>query len=206
MTFPEVEKNLNYTFKDKELLKRALTLSSYDNNFNNQSLEFLGDAVLELIVSEKIFALDADEGILTTTRANVVCDGALTLISQKLGLDKALIKAEGDTNNKKAVPSAYEAVIAAIYLDGGLNAAKKFVNSTLDYDYKDVNYKGELQELLAKRGEAAQYVSQDIGTVQNPEFKTVLTVAGKTFEGVAKSKQQAEKNAARYALEYLKNN
>ena len=143
---------------------------------------------------------------MTTTRANAVCDGALTLISQKLGLDKALIKAEGDTNNKKAVPSVYEAVIAAIYLDGGLNAAKKFVNSTLDYDYKDVNYKGELQELLAKRGEAAQYVTQDIGTVQKPEFKTVLTVAGKTFEGVAESKQQAEKYAARYALEFLKNN
>ncbi|MDE6504987.1 MAG: hypothetical protein K2L42_03870 [Clostridia bacterium] len=206
MDFSEVEKKLNYVFKDKELLRRALTLSSADNNFNNQSLEFLGDAVLEFIVSEHIFGLASDEGALTKKRAGLVCDNSLETVSRKLGLDGNLIKGCGDTKNKKAVPSAYEAVVAAVYLDGGMAAVKNFVNSTLDYNYKDVNYKGELQELLAKRGEEAQYLTRDIGTAKQPEFKTVLTVAGKTFEGFAKSKQQAEKHAAQSALAYLKNN
>ncbi|MDE6585730.1 MAG: hypothetical protein K2K80_03520 [Clostridia bacterium] len=127
MDFSAAEKILNYTFKDKELLRRALTLSSYDFKKCNQSLEFFGDAIIEFIVSEKVFALDKDEGDLTNLRKSVVSDKSLGEVVRRLGLDKFLIKGEGDNNNKKAVPSAYEAVTAAIYLDGGLEAAKKFV-------------------------------------------------------------------------------
>ena len=133
MNFSVVEKNIGYRFKDRMLLMRALTLASYDNKSCNETLEFFGDAIIEFIVSEKIFALDADEGELTERRKDVVSDAALTPISKRLKLDENLIKGEGDNRNKKAVPSVYEAIVAAIYLDGGMDAAKEFVLSTLDF-------------------------------------------------------------------------
>lgn len=207
MDFSETEKKLNYTFKNKELLRRALTLSSFDNNFNNQSLEFFGDAILEFVVSEHIFGVNSDEGDLTKRRSDIVCDSALSRVSQKLGLDKSLIKSSGDTNNKKAVPSAYEAVVAAVYLDGGMKAVKKFVLSTLDFSVRSAekNYKGELQEYLQGRGEVApKYATFNIGTAKTPEFKAEVVINGKVFSGVADSKQQAEQTAAKHALEYLK--
>ncbi len=127
MDFSGIEKNLGYSFKNKELLRRALTLASYDNDFNNQNLEFFGDAVLEFIVSEKIFDQSSDEGKMTERRKTLVSDDALTPVSLKLGLDKFLIKSSGDNKNKKAIPSAYEAVAAAIYLFGGKDAPPEFV-------------------------------------------------------------------------------
>ena len=119
MDFSQIEKNLNYTFKDKGLLRRALTLASATNADNNQTLEFFGDAILEFIVSERIFSEGKSEGQLTEKRKALVSDKALAPVSKKLGLDGALIRGEGDIRNKKAIPSAYEAVIAAIYIDGG---------------------------------------------------------------------------------------
>lgn len=102
MDFSGIEKNLGYSFKNKELLRRALTLASYDNDFNNQNLEFFGDAVLEFIVSEKIFDQSSDEGKMTERRKTLVSDDALTPVSLKLGLDKFLIKSSGDNKNKKS--------------------------------------------------------------------------------------------------------
>lgn len=204
MDFSEIEKKLNYVFKDKELLRRALTLSSADNNFNNQSLEFLGDAVLEFIVSERIFGFGADEGALTKKRANAVCDNSLEIVSKNLGLDRALIKGCGDTNNKKAVPSAYEAVVAAVYLDGGMGAAAKLVNSTIDYGYEQRNYIGDLQELLQGWGlPCPVYAVKDVGTEQSHSFKASVMVDGKTFTGVAEDKREAKQIAAKNALENI---
>lgn len=205
MDFSQAEKNIGYVFKDKEILKRALTLSSYDNSFNNQTLEFFGDAIIEFIVSEKLFYGNGNEGDLTKKRADIVCDGALTKISKKLCLDEFLIKDRGDTNNKKAVPSAYEAMVAAIYLDGGMEEAKKFVLNTLDFQavFEETNYKGALQELLKY---SPDYHTSDIGDKQKPYFKSEIIIDGKAFSGCADSKQQAEKNAAKQAWEYLKEN
>lgn len=208
MDFCEIEKKLNYTFKDKNLLKRAFTLSSFDNDFNNQTLEFFGDAILEFIVSEKIYeenALNATEGELTKRRANIVCDNALKSVSERIGLDKFLIKSPGDTNNQKAVPSVYEAVVAAIFLDGGLGAAKKFACSTLDWNFTEINYKGGLQEFLQADGkDAPKYETINIGNVRSPQFKAEVKIDGKPFYGVADNKQQAEQTAAKQALKYLK--
>ena len=120
------ERRIGYKFKNKNLLQRAFTLASFDAENNNEALEFFGDAVLEFIVSESIFSVDADEGELTERRKSLVCDKSLERVSRALGLDKFLIKDAGDTRNKKAVPSVYEAVTAAIYLDGGMEKAKKF--------------------------------------------------------------------------------
>ncbi len=208
MDISAVENIIGYEFGDKELLKRALTLSSADNDFNNQTLEFFGDAIIEFIVSEKIYDENLSEGELTERRKFLVSDKALAPVTKKLGLDKYLIRGAGDTKNKKAVPSAYEAVVAAVYLDGGMENAKKFVHSTLDFSAKirTDNFKGELQELLqSRRKECPKYVTRDTGTPQKPVFKTELKLFGKTYVGTADNKQQAEQNAAKAALIALNN-
>lgn len=200
------ERRIGYKFKNKNLLQRAFTLASFDAENNNEALEFFGDAVLEFIVSESIFSVDADEGELTERRKSLVCDKSLERVSRALGLDKFLIKDAGDTRNKKAVPSVYEAVTAAIYLDGGMDKAKKFVLRTLDFGFRatEKNYKGELQEALQKRGcGCPEYNVTDCGTPQNPKFFAKVGVIGKTFTGEGGSKQQAERQAAKNALESL---
>lgn len=207
MDFTAVEKRINYVFKDKRLLRRALTLSSYDNVHNNESLEFFGDAVLEFIVSEKIFGIDADEGELTERRKTLVCDKSLAQVSKLLGLDGFLIKGEGDTRNKKAIPSVYEAVTAAIYLDGGISAARQFVVNTLDFSFDgaESNFKGELQEVLQSKGyECPKYDTRDIGTAQAPKFQAKVTVFNRTYSGLGGSKQKAEQQAAKNALKKVR--
>ncbi len=206
MNFSEVEKSLKYTFKDKTLLKRALTLASADAENNNQTLEFFGDAVLEFLVSERIYDENESEGNLTERRKSLVSDRALAPVSKKLGLDKFLIRSPYDGANKKAVPSAYEAVVAAIYLDGGVSAARQFVLNTLDFSTRctDENYKGRLQEFLQARGECyPAYKKRNVGTPRRPEFISEVCALGKTFLGRAGSVQEAERLAAKAALEYF---
>lgn len=199
-----VERACGYTFKDKELLRRALTLSSYDNLFNNESLECLGDALLTFIVAEKYYGENLDEGDITEKKQELISDEALRPVSERLGLDKALIKDKGDNFNKKAVPSAYEAVTAAIYLDGGLDAAKKFALSTLTPLPDAVNYVAKLQELLQSQGETPPaYVKKSFGTPQRPRHIIEVTVRGKVFRGEGASFADAKKLAAKAAYGYL---
>lgn len=199
------ERALGYVFKDKKLLKQALTAPSASDK-NNQLLEFFGDAVLEFIVTERIFPDGNGEGELTERRQNLVSDAALTRVAEKLGLDKLLILGKNDINNKKAVPSAYEAVTAAIYLDGGMDAAKEFVFSTLDFSPSAlvVNYKGRLQELMQGCGNPLpEYERRDLGDKHRHRYEAKITVDGKAFLGEADSARQAEQLAAKGALEYL---
>ncbi|MDE6558200.1 MAG: hypothetical protein K2K39_03730 [Clostridia bacterium] len=199
-----VEQSIGYTFKDKELLKKALTLSSYDNDFNNESLECLGDALLTFIVAEKYYAENLSEGEITLKKQQILSDEALRPVSVKLGLDRALIRGKGDNVNKKAVPSAYEAVTAAIYLDGGLDAAKRFALSTLTPLPDAVNYIAEVQELLQSDGEELpEYVKISGGTPQRPRHMVEVTVRGKLFKGEGASFTEAKKSAAKQAYEYL---
>lgn len=207
MDFSKLEQKIFYTFKDKKLLQRALTLASHDNNFNNQTLEFLGDAVLEFIVSDKIYDQSRSEGELTELRKDIVSDAALEPVSRRLGLDSCLKGYE--KNNKKAVPSAYEAIVAAIYLDGGIEAAKSFILKTLDFTPKKGtdNFKGALQEALQSRGEnLPEYKTKNIGTPQSPRFKSVVRVFGNEFSGEGENKQAAEQSAARRAIKRFKIN
>lgn len=204
MKISEVESAIGYAFNDKNLLNKALTLASASEN-NNQLLEFFGDAILEFIVSERIFGEGASEGALTERRKSLVSDSALTPVSKKLGLDKFLIRGKKDDGNKKAIPSAYEAVVAAIYLDGGMDAAKNFVLSTLDFTKKPrlINFKGKLQELLQSKGEPVpDYKCIDIGTPQSHRFAVTVEVFGKTFDGEADRRSEAEQLAAQSALKY----
>lgn len=208
MRAEDAERALNYTFKDKALLRRALTLASASED-NNQLLEFFGDAILEFIVSERIFSGSSTEGALTERRKALVADSALTPVSERLGLDKLLIRGKNDVFNKKAIPSAYEAVVAAIYLDGGMDAAKSFVLSTLDFSasVKSDNYKGELQELLqGSGGRPPEYLAEDIGDSQNHKFTVRVNAFGKVFTGEAGSIKTAEQLAAKKALEFYYGN
>lgn len=202
--FDGLEGRLGYTFKDKDLLKKALTLSSYDNEFNNERLECLGDALLTFIVAEKYYGENLSEGGITEKKQEILSDEALRPVSVKLGLDKALIRGKGDNVNKKAVPSAYEAVTAAIYLDGGLDEAKRFALSTLKPNPNAVNYIAEVQELLQSGGEELpEYVKITAGTPQRPKHIVEVTVRGKVFKGEGTSFQEAKKLAAKQAYEYL---
>ena len=204
MKIEQAENAIGYTFKDKSLLSRALTLSSA-SGINNERLEFFGDAILEFIVSEHIYNEEESEGVMTERRKNLVSDEALRPVSVELGLDKMLVRGKNDDTNKKAIPSAFEAVVAAIYLDGGMEEARKFVLSKLDFSKKDgvVNYKGKLQEIIQPlKGTKPQYTSKDIGTPQKHVFEASVKVFGKTFSGEADNIKSSEQIAARHALEY----
>ena len=209
MNYGKIEESLGYAFKDKGLLKTALTLASADQYDNNQTLEFFGDAILEFIVSEHIYDKYKSEGELTELRKLFVSDTALYPVSEKLGLKEHFIRGPGDTVLKKSIPSAYEAVLAAIYLDGGMDEARSFVLRTLDFSTvrREENYKGELQELLQSRGLAAPvYGKEDVGTPKSPRFRCSVTVYGKTFEGEAENVKKAERLAAKRALTALRKN
>ncbi len=209
MKIKKAEKAIGYVFKNKRLLCRAFTLASADCDENNQMLEFFGDAILEFIASEELYTRNpnADEGELTKRRAALVKDDALARVSEKLGLDDLLIRGAGDNNNRKAVPSVYEAVIAALYLDGGIEAAKKFVLFTLNFDvvFKE-EPKSRLNEYLqGKKQPTPDYdgVTENCGTPQRPEFKTVISVFGVEYTGTGVNKKEAQSAAALAALRGL---
>ncbi|MGN1373391.1 MAG: ribonuclease III family protein [Candidatus Coproplasma sp.] len=204
MDFEEVERSIGYTFKDRELLKKALTLSSYDNVINNESLECLGDSLLAFIVAEKFYYSGLSEGEITQKKQEYLSDGALKVVSERLGLDRALLKGNGDVRNKKAVPSAYEAVTAAIYLDGGIEEAKAFALSTLSPAPGAFNYVGAVQEILQGNGEPLpEYVQVDIGTPRKPVLKVTIKVRGREFCAEGTSGAEAKRKAACLAYEFL---
>lgn len=201
----QVEKNCGYTFKDKRLLTKALTLSSYDNDFNNEGLECLGDALLTFLVAEKYYGLDFAEGEITKMKQTLLSDEALRPVSESLGLGGALIRDKGDTNNKKAIPSAYEALTAAIYLDGGMEEARKFAFSTLKEGKNAENFVGELKELLESRGEKLPEPQKtDLGNAQEHIWEVGFLIDGKVFKGRDRNGDSAKKIAAQKALEYLR--
>lgn len=201
----DIERALDYSFKDGRLLKKALTLKGADAEFNNESLECLGDAIIGFVVAEKYYALGYDEGGITERKKTVAKDSALAEVSQKLGLDKALIKPKGEDNNKKAIPSVYEAVTAAIYLDGGIDAAKEFVLRTLDFGRRDTDYIAALQEELQGRARPLPTYGEpkDYGTPQRHDFEIVVRVGNKTFSGRGANSAEAKRNAAKSAYNYL---
>lgn len=198
-----VERALGYKFRDAGLLKKALTLSSFDHTSNNESLECLGDALLTFIVAEKYYYENMSEGEITKKKQELISDEALRPVSEGLGLAAALIRDKGDTANKKAVPSAYEAVVAAIYLDGGLKEARKFALRTLTPAPDALNYVGELQELLQNsKKQLPVYEEKLCGTPQSPRHIVELTLFGRTFTGEGANFKEAKRLAAKAAYEF----
>jgi len=213
----ELTQALGYTFRDEELLRRALTHPSMGRQ-DNQRLEFLGDAVLQYIMSDRLYRADpeAREGVLTHRRALLVCEDSLCRIAEKIHLGEALIMNRGEEQTGgRTRPSvlcdALEAVLAAVCLDGGLEAAAAVVErcwpgpEQVSLPMQDS--KGALQEYLQKDGgEAPTYeIIGQSGPPHDPMFVAAVCARGERLAtGEGKKKKQAEQAAALAALTKLK--
>ncbi len=217
-----LEKQIGYTFQNKSLIETALTHSSYANERKhgtkyNERLEFLGDAVLSIIVSDYIFnKFHLPEGELTKLRASLVCEKSLHLFAQHIALGDYLRLGRGEElTGGRERPSicadAFEAVIAAIYLDGGIEAARSFVlpfavgmleeHATPFKDYKTL-----LQEIIQQNPEEKlQYVLvEESGPDHDKRFVVEVHLNSNVIgQGVGRSKKEAEQQAAQKALELM---
>ena len=221
MNLSEFEQKIGYKFKDVKIIETALTHKSYAFENNEQSyekLEFLGDSILEFITSEYIYNnfQDLNEGEMTKVRATVVCEDSLSNIAKKhnfsdfLKLGKSEKLANGHAR-KAVLEDTVEAVIAAIYLDGGMNEAKKFIIKNLEesihYASEHVgikDYKTVLQEKLQEKGDVKiEYITiNEYGPDHNKSFEIELRVNDKPLaRGEGKSKKAAEMQAAQRVLE-----
>ena len=220
----ELEKNIGYTFKNKELLKKALTHTSYAYEHDiesNEKLEFLGDSILEFISSTYLFAnySKLKEGEMTKVRATVVCEKSLYKVAKMHNFSDFLYlgkseRQSGGENRPAILADSVEAVIAAIYLDGGIEKAQKFIIENLKEEIeiasKNVgqkDYKTVLQEKLQKHGEVEiKYtILREIGPDHDKTFEAQVECNNKKLAtGIGKSKKQAEMEAAKEALNKLK--
>lgn len=220
-----LEAKLNYKFKNIDLLKNALVHSSYANEirngvFSNERLEFLGDSVLSIIVAEHIYNKypNMPEGELTRLRASLVCEKSLCFFSRELNLGDFLLLGKGEVKNggrerDSILADAFESVLAAIYLDGGMNAAKVFVQKTVLRDLKQhksddsfKDYKTTLQEIIQRNPEESiNYILIDeSGPDHDKQFTVAVHLNSNVIgQGVGKSKKQAEQMAARQALKLM---
>ncbi len=207
MSFPfaEIEEKIGYAFKDRALLQQAFTHSTYGNLHkveDNERMEYLGDAVLELIVTDWQYEKDKRaEGRLTEARQHFVRREALDTATDGLDIFKYLLYFGGERNlGDKTKSSLFEAVIAAIFLDGGYFAAKKFVlaHGNIGIYGEQENYKGRLQEFLQGRGEQPPAYTQHRkeGPDHAPVFYCRAEAMGEFAEGEGKSRREAEMRAA----------
>ena len=212
----EFEQVLKYKFNNKDLLIEALTHSSYANEHglpSNERLEFLGDAVLELSMSKHLFSIiDLDEGVLTKTRAKAVCEEALDLYAAKINLPKFILLGKGEENSggrerPAIIADAFEAVLGAVFLDGGFNQAYNVVKRIVLPYYASVqkirDYKSILQEKLQSEKRNIRYeIIREDGPPNNKTFEAVVYMDDILMgRGIGKSKKEAQQNAAKSALE-----
>ena len=214
LPYQEIENKLGYTFQDKTLIEEAFTHSSFASKYqarSNERMEYLGDAVLQLVVTEWQFLKDgeANEGKLTKNRQKLVCKDALETAIDALGILPYLkIAGKAQFNmGEKAKSSLFEAVVAAIYLDSGYESAKKFIlkHGNLILDFTDSNPIGELKEYLEKRKQPqAKEEEEKFGADNSPTFKIKLTAMGESAKGEGRTKHEARATAATRLLWELK--
>ena len=220
----ELEKRIGYTFKDFSLLKKAMMHSSYTNEKHlekyecNERLEFLGDAVLELISSEFLFLDEpkVSEGQLTKTRASMVCEPALAFCARDIELGSYLLlgkgeEATGGRLRDSVTSDAMEALIGAIYLDGGFTNAKEFIhrfiltdleNKKLFFDSKTI-----LQEIVQAKmkGTITYKLVKEEGPDHNKSFYIEAEIGDKVYgTGKGRTKKAAEQEAAYKAILKIK--
>ena len=224
--FQEIENELDYSFKEKNYLLRALTHSSYSNENkkeklkNNERLEFLGDSVLGLIISEYLFShyANLEEGQLTKIRAKIVCEASLGEASRKLKLGEFMLFGRGEEltggrERTSILSDAFEALIAAIFLDGGMECARIFVLKSLDAVIEDavqgklfIDYKTRLQEVIqVQKGNRIKY---DIVKEEGPDHAKIFYTEVRLNEviigvGSGHSKKESEQEAAKEGLKRL---
>jgi len=216
----ELQKTIGYSFKDSSYLEIALTHSSYANECrqalqNNERQEFLGDAVLSIIVSDYIFRhLKVPEGELTKIRASLVCESALAAFAEKIKLGSFLLLGKGEEHNggrtrPSILADAFEALIAAIYLDGGIDAARAFVLPFITEQAAHAagsdlhDYKTQLQEVIQKNPEEriSYVLVGESGPDHDKRFIVEVHLNSNVIgRGEGKSKKNAEQQAAKEAL------
>ncbi|MBR2893914.1 MAG: ribonuclease III [Clostridia bacterium] len=222
MNMSEFEKVIGYEFKNKSLLETALTHSSYANEKQtgkdcNERLEFLGDSVLGFVTAEYLFSeyKNRPEGEMTKLRAAVVCEKSLFKFADQIELGKYIMLGKGEEqtggrNRPSVVSDAFEAVVAAIYLDGGMDAAKEYILKFIkDAVKKEVGFKDNkslLQEKI-QRDKNNVLVYEEVGEEGPDHDKTFVFQVKLNGEvvglGKGKSKKEAEQNAAGIALEKI---
>lgn len=216
MNNKKIEEKIGYTFRDGALLERAFTHASASARDNYQNLEFLGDSVLGFIVSRTLYSeyADTDEGSLTKMRAAVVSERPLAAAIDRLGVAEELITGESEKKNGVSDHSSvkcdlFESLTAAIYLDGGLVEAEKFVLGALSEEIaaaadsaKRSDAKSRINEYAMKKGVSAEYREEKrTGAPHMPVFTFSLLLGGEVAgEGSGTSKRAAQQAAAREAL------
>ena len=216
----QLETIIGYKFKNPELLETALTHTSYANESrtpvkHNERLEFLGDSVLQIVSADYLFHAYADrpEGDLTRIRASLVSEGALFQFAQEIGLGEYLRLGRGEERcggrtRPSVVSDAFEAVIAALYLDGGFEVARNFIMPFItEGKTAEEDYKTRLQEVVQQSPDAAlRYeVVGETGPDHDKKFTVSVWRNGTHLaDGIGRSKKAAEQNAAKKALEKLK--
>ncbi len=220
----KLEETVGYQFKDKNLLLLALTHSSYANEHkrksktNNERLEFLGDAVLELVISDYLFReyTGKDEGKLTKLRSSLVCEYTLAICARDISLGEYLLLSKGEEitggrERDSILSDAFEALIGAIYLDGGLEKASCFIHKNLLKDVEDktlfYDAKTILQEIVQSdnSGKLSYHLVGESGPDHNKEFTVEARIGDETYAiGRGKTKKGAEQIAAYQTILKLK--
>ena len=228
VNFEEVENAFGYRFKDRSLLVWCLKHRSYsqvvDGNvdLSNERMEFLGDSVLNMVVSHHLFIKNPDfqEGDLTKEKSVLVSKAAAAIAGRKLGIDRYMLLAvseeeSGGRNRDSIIADMYEAIIAAIFLDGGLEASQDFIFRTILTNKVSVmeevqtNYKSLLLELSQEHrlGHPIYKTISEEGPDHDKVFTVEALIMDKSYgEGKGKSKKQAQQEAAKAGLQYLQDN
>ena len=216
----ELEKKIGYTFREPALLKQALMHSSYTNEKHlpkyqcNERLEFLGDAVLELVSSEYLYlnSPHTPEGELTKTRASMVCEPSLALCARDIGLGDYLLlgkgeEATGGRHRDSVTSDAMEALIGAVYLDGGFTSAKEFIHRFVLTDLEDkklfYDSKTILQEMVQgmKVGTISYRLTGEEGPDHDKSFYVEVLIGDRAYgDGKGRTKKAAEQQAAYRAI------
>ncbi len=218
----DLETAMGYRFRNITLLQNALTHSSYANErwhnslMSNERLEFLGDSILGMLVAEHLYKHfpDRPEGELTRMRADMVCEQALAEIAGQLSLGQHLLLGHGEEQTggrqrASILADAVESVIAAVFLDGGMEAAKSFVERFVlchvpVHKFQNMDYKTALQELVQrKKDQVLTYtLVAESGPDHDKRFEVTVSLNGVQIgSGIGRSKKRAEQDAARSALE-----
>ncbi len=217
----KLEDTIEYHFRNKQLIIEALTHKSYKKPYNNERLEFLGDAVLDLIVGEYLYKLfpNKDEGTLSKIRASLVNEGGFTKLAKALNLGDYLFLSTAEENNKgrskkSLLSNAFEALMGAIYLEAGLEKTREIAIKLLEENYPTIDldtlckdYKTTLQELTqAEYGTTPTYtLIGSSGPDHDKVFEIAIFLNGKEIsKAKGKSKKEAQQDAAKIALDKLR--
>ena len=215
MDFTKVEDLIGYQFKNKLFLKEALTHKSNDENFNNERLEFLGDSVISLVVSEELLlkGTNLDEGLLSIYRSKIVSRSNLSDIGAKLNLDKYLLASSALKNNQNltnsVIGNTFEAVLGAVFLDAGYKKAKEIILSLLKIDFfslaedEQKDPKTRLQEFLqSSKQDLPEYLTVEKKSDAGNKFVSKVFIPNLSLDesGEGKTKKIAEQRAAEKIL------